>query len=121
MFTLKSVVASVPLSLAYCFPWGFMLNCYRKDWFSCPWAYDVMSQYLHKVQSPCAEHVVRGGEVLLREGPGAYLVITPLRSSVSAHQFRVHWWYWSVDGTNTYHVCNLNGVLDGGPGGYHDK
>ena len=80
-----------------------------------------MSQYLHKVKSPYAEHVVCEGEVLLREGPGACLVIPPLRSSVSAHQLRVHWWYWSVDGTNTYYVCNLNGVLDGGTGGYHDK
>ena len=80
-----------------------------------------MYQYLHKVQSPCAEYVVHEGEVLLREGPGVYVVISPPRVSVSAHQFRVHWWYQSVDGTNTYYVCNLNGVLDGGPGGYHYK
>ena len=34
-----------------------------------PWVDDVMSQSVHKVQPPCAEHVVREDEVLFREFP----------------------------------------------------
>ena len=39
--------------------------------FNFPQADKIISQYVHKVQPPCAEHVVREDTVLLREVPEA--------------------------------------------------
>ena len=43
----------------------------HQNFFNCPRAYDIMPQYVQKVQPPCAEHVVSEDEVLPREGPEA--------------------------------------------------
>ena len=82
---------------------------------------DIISQSVHKVQTPCSGHVVLEDEVILRESHEAYGVISLPRESVFAHQFYIRWWCQSVFSTSLWWVLNTDGVLDGRPGEDHDE
>ena len=73
------------------------------------------------MQPPQYNHVVHEDDILLRKGPDAYGVMSVPLVSMSARQFCICQWDQSVDCPNHYNRCNLDGVLDCGPGEDHDE
>ena len=72
------------------------------------------------MQPPCTNHVVCEDEILLREVPDTKGVTSLHCDSVSAYQFCVCRLKQAVDFPNPYNRCNVDGVLNCGPGEDHD-
>ena len=79
-------------ALGICVSKGHDFVGHHHNLLNSPRADEVVSQYFQKVQPPCTENVVSEDEVLLREGPDAYGLISLPCASVSTDQFYVRWW-----------------------------